>query len=152
MVLSPWSPSGVIAEGMILYIQKKKENIQMKMETKIHAERFVRDNHWASIIPHRIISLKVGGRRLFFRHVIAVDRRGTHYGHTCEELVLIKNPTEYRALRKQFVRRGTIGEDVIPALKASRSKCLYRQGGLEAPVEKNKWGETFKGRWLSLKY
>jgi len=72
---------------------------QNSMEIKIHSEKFKRDHHWASIIPNWIISFKVGDRRLFFRHSIAVDRRGTHYGDTCEHLSLIKNPREYQRLR-----------------------------------------------------
>lgn len=122
------------------------------METKIHTERFKADQHWATVIPYRVISFKVGSRRLFFRHSIAVDRRGTHYGQTCESLSLIKNPSEYKHLRKQFVRRGTIGEDVILALKVSSTKCLYRQGDLDFPVEKDKWGESFRGRCRTLNY
>ena len=122
------------------------------MEIKIHSERFKTDHHWASVIPFRIISFKVEGRRLFFNHMVAVDRRGSHYGETCESLSLIKNPRDYLRLRKQFVRRETIGDDVIKALAVSRSKCLYRQGGLEFPVEKNKWGESVEGRWHSLEY
>lgn len=122
------------------------------MEIKIHSERFKIDHHWASVIPFRVISFKVGSRRLFFNHMVAVDRRGSHYGETCESLSLIKNPRDYLRLRKQFVRRESIGDDVIKALTVSRSKCLYRQGGLESPVEKNKWGESVEGRWHSLEY
>ncbi len=122
------------------------------MEIKIHTERFTRDHHWASLIPYRVISFKVEGRRLFFRHTIAVDNRGSHYGDTCESLGLIKNPREYRRLRKQFVRRGTIGDDVIKALAVSRTKCLYRSGGLESPIERNKWGESVGHRCHPLDY
>jgi hypothetical protein len=114
------------------------------METKIHTERFKVDLHWASVIPYRVISFNVGNRRLFFKHVIAVDRRGSHYGYTCESLSLIKNPREYKRLRKQFMRRGTIGEDVILALEASRTKCLGRSGSLDSPVEESKWYELFQ--------
>lgn len=130
----------------------KKERPNQSMEIKIHSERFKTDHHWASVIPYRIISFKVGSHRLFFHHSIAVDRRGTHYGDTCECLGLIKNPREYRRLRKQFVRRGTIGDDVIKALTASHSKCLYRGGGLESPVEQNRWNESVRGRCHPLEY
>ena len=122
------------------------------MEIKIHTERFKAERHWATVIPCRVISFKVDNRRLFFKHEIAVDRRGTHYGETCEWLSLIKNPTEYRRLRKLFVRRGTIDEDVIFALEASRTKCLYRSGSLDSPIEENKWYELFQGRCHTLKY
>ena len=118
----------------------------MKMETKIHTERFERYHHWASIIPYWVISFVVNGRRLFFRHSIAVDRRGTHYGDTCEDLILIKNPTEYRRLRKQFVRRGTIDDSVIKALEASKTKCLCRGDKM------SKWRESKRGRSCLLKY
>lgn len=116
------------------------------METKIHKERFEKCHHWASIIPHWVVSFVVHGRRLFFRHSIAVDRRGTHYGDTCESLTLIKNPTEYRRLRKQFVRRGSMDDSVIKALEASKTKCLYRGD------EKSKWRESKDGRSCYLKY
>lgn len=116
------------------------------METKIHTEKFKRNHHWASIIPHWVISFVVDGRRLFFRHSIAVDRRGSHYGDTCESLTLIKNPTEYRRLRKQFVRRSDIDDSVILALKASKTKCLYRGD------EKNKWRESRGGLSCYLEY
>jgi hypothetical protein len=121
------------------------------METKIHTERFKTDHHWASTIPYRVISFKVGDRRLFFRHSIAVDRRGSHYGDACESLSLIKNPREYRTLRKQFVRRGTINDDVIKALAASRTKCLYRSGE-ESSIDKSRWGESFEHRCYPLDY
>jgi hypothetical protein len=122
------------------------------MEIKIHAVKFRTCHHEASVVPYRIISFKVGSQRLFFHHSIAVDRRGSHYGDTCESLGLIKNPREYRRLRKQFVGRGTIGDDVIKALTVSRSKCLYRGGGLESPVEKSKWSEIVGGRCHRLDY
>ena len=121
------------------------------MEIKIHTEKFKACHHEASVIPYRVISFKVGSQRLFFHHSIAVDRRGSHYGDTCESLSLIKNPREYRRLRKQFVRRGTIGDDVIKALTASRSKSLYR-GGDESSIDKSKWSEIVEGRCHRLDY
>ncbi len=122
------------------------------MEIKIHSEKFERHSHRATVIPHRIISFKVGGRRLFFHHSVAVDRRGTHYGDTCESLTLIKNPNEYKRLRKQFVRKGQLGDEAIRALGASRTKCLGRAGGLDFPVEDSKWYERFGFRCRSLSY
>lgn len=105
----------------------------------------------ATIIPRRIVSFQVDGRRLFFVHEIAVDRRGTHYGDTCEHLCLIRNPREYKRLRKQFVRKDTLDDDIIKALAVSKTKCLYRGGDMSS-IRYNKWSEIKGGRCHSLEY
>lgn len=121
------------------------------MEIKIHEELFRRDDHWATVIPHRVISFLVDGRRLFFKHIIAVDRRGSHYGDTCEHLELIKNPNQYRQLRQMFVRRGTIDDHTVDALKVSTTKCLYR-GGSFGISSRTPWSELREGRVHRLEY
>ncbi len=121
------------------------------MEIKVHTEKFKRCHYWASVIPNKIISFMVGNRRLFFHHELAVDRRGTHYGDSCEHLSLIKNPTEYKRLRKQFVRRDIFDDNVIKALESSKTKCLYRSGDI-SDIGSSKWNELKGGRCYPLEY
>jgi hypothetical protein len=122
------------------------------MEIKVHTEKFEKNHHWASCNPHRVISFKVGERRLFFHHGIAVDNRGSHYGETCEGLSLIKNPREYKRLRKQFVRKEEFDDLVVKALEKSNTKSLsrfymsYEENGSE------RWCERFLFRSQPLDY
>jgi len=122
------------------------------MEIKIHSVRFETDRNWATVIPHRIISFRIGDRRLFFHHSIVVDRRGSHYGQSCEYICMIKNPNEYKRLRQQFVRRGSLDDSVIKALMVSRTKSLSRCGSLDFPLEASRWREHKGGRSYRLDY
>lgn len=123
-----------------------RTNFITHMEIKIHTERFWRCHDLATTVPCRVVSLIVGARRLFFKHEIVVDKRGTHYGHTQETLVLLSNPNVYKRLRKQFVRRETFDDEVVKALEASITKSLLRGG------RGSRWVEVKRGRCSRLEY
>ena len=111
------------------------------MEIKIHTEEMKRSPFCGTMCPRRVISFIVGGRRLFFLHIITVDRRGTHYGDDSEELILIKNPNKYKRLRKSFVRRSSLGDDILKSLDESSTKSLRRWvDALDCKV--GKWVES----------
>jgi len=115
------------------------------IEVKVHSRHTYRIEHYAANVPVTILSINHDGKRLFLRHETIVDCRGSHYGQADEYYKLITNPEKRQRLRKKFVGRELITDDVLTAINKSTSKVIHRSGDLDSPIVDCPWGQIIDG-------
>lgn len=109
---------------------------------KVHAQWRIPCEHEASNLDVRVVSLVIDGERLFFRHEIIIDHRGTHYGQLDEAYRLITSPAEKRHFRHRFIGRDGLDDSAVDAIRQSATRSIVR-GGMS-------W-DRHRGPWWQLK-
>jgi len=86
------------------------------------------DGHFAHDCPECVVSVVVGGKRLFLYYEYIFDGRGTHWGQTQEECTLVQDHGRRVDLRSCFVEKCDFDPRIVRLVLKSSSKSIVRGG------------------------